>query len=125
MDVPTTRIPNRNRRRRYCHQDRLFNSRASPYTIRHSDRGNYVTVGDYSAVLRGRASYHILQASVHDVLAMMIADGSLSLRLDAVRLEHYYNLTTALSNGNLRLVRGIGKTHRSELDVMKVSFVIQ
>ncbi|PQE18978.1 glycosyltransferase family 31 protein [Rutstroemia sp. NJR-2017a WRK4] len=86
--------------------------------IGHS-RGNIVIVGDYSSVPGGHPSYDNLQAPVYDVLAIMIGDGSLSSRLDAARLQHYYNLTAVLSGGNLRLGREIGKNHRLQLDIMK------
>jgi hypothetical protein len=91
--------------------------------IGHS-RGNIVIIGDYSSVPGGHPSYDNLQAPVYDVLAIMIEDGSLSSRLDAARLQHYHNLTAALSGGNLRLAREIGKNHRLQLDIMKVSYIL-
>ncbi|KAM3068456.1 hypothetical protein ACMFMG_009597 [Clarireedia jacksonii] len=82
-------------------------------------RGNIVIVGDYFAAPGGPPSYDSLQAPVHDALAMMIENGYFSSRLDALRLQHYYNLTATLAAGNLRLAREIGKRYRWEMDIMK------
>ncbi|KAF7858564.1 hypothetical protein EAF04_009164 [Stromatinia cepivora] len=81
--------------------------------------GNVVLVGDYSTVSGGLFRNDDLEIPVYDVLDIMVESGSLSSRLNASRLQHYYNLTAALSSGNFELAHTIGEMYGWEMDIMK------
>jgi hypothetical protein len=79
-------------------------------------QGNIVIVGDYSID-------DDLEVPVHNVLATMIENGSLSSQLDAPRLQYYSNFTAALFRNDFKLACTIGETYGWELDIMKASYI--
>ena len=84
-------------------------------------QGGVVLVGDYSTTPGAHLNHSGLRIPVYDALAATIESGSLLSRPDALRWQHYLNLSAAISSGNEELGQLIGKTYGWELDIMKAS----
>lgn len=82
---------------------------------------NVVLVGDYATQPGEHFSLNEQHMPVYDVLAPMLENVSLSLRLTSPRLLQYLNLTAAITSGKTDLAHQIGKSNGWELDIMKVS----
>jgi hypothetical protein len=93
---------------------------------------NLVLVGDYSTAANthfvlnkdenGNVAGPEVHIPVHNALASMIDSGALLARPRAERLQYYWNLTTAIANGDEELAFSIGRVYGWELDIMKASY---
>ncbi|RDL39112.1 uncharacterized protein BP5553_03452 [Venustampulla echinocandica] len=71
------------------------------------DRSNVVLVGDYATGQRTHFKHNGAEMPVYNALAYMVDSGSLASRPNALRLQHYRNLTNAISGGETDLARYI------------------
>lgn len=88
--------------------------------------GDYSTAANTHFVLNkdenGNVAGPVVHIPVHNALAGMIDSGALLARPRAERLQYYWNLTTAIANGDEGLAFSIGRVYGWELDIMKASY---
>ncbi|EER25784.1 hypothetical protein CPC735_042280 [Coccidioides posadasii C735 delta SOWgp] len=96
--------------------------RISAWLEWHQERSfvDILVVGDFATQPGQHYNYSGRQLNVHDLLALMLENGSLPPGLSHPRLLKYSNLTAAIATGDTNLALELSKSFGWELDAMKV-----